>query len=116
MVQKAGEMMDIWLIVSLLALSGAVVLLVRSGLRVTFRSLAVLSATCALFLSLGWMAADQFTGNGIDGSILFHLEMGMKGAAFAEFQAQIIFGILALVALLAFGIGLYRAIPAKSPI
>ena len=55
----------------------------------------VLSA-CLLVFFIGYQAADYFTGNGIDDSVVFHLSYGLGGAGFAEYAGLIIasFGLL----------------------
>lgn len=100
-------------VLSLAALACATLLLARTGLGSWARLVAPLIVGCALMLTLGWLMADQFTGNGIDGSIFFHLEMGMTGAAYGEFSWQIALGALALAVVIADPVVLYRAIPSK---
>ena len=90
-----------------------IVLLIRSGLGVRARVLAVLTVGLALFLNLSWAMADQFTGNGIDESIFFHLEMGMKGAAYGEFRNQFVLGALAIIAVGAVSVAVYKSISTK---
>jgi phosphoglycerol transferase len=56
--------------------------------------------------STGYIASDYFTGNGIDESVIYHLDYGLKGAGFVEYIGLIggagIF--LLLGAAIAFGV------------
>lgn len=60
----------------------------------------IISITTTLFLatSLLFLAADYFTGNGIDHSVIFHLKFGLKGAGFGEYRSLIIMILLGLIA------------------
>lgn len=51
-----------------------------------------------LVLALAWWAADHFTGEGIDESVLFHLWIGLEGAGLGAYL-PVIAGVLAAVLL-----------------
>lgn len=65
------------------------------------RSVAVLHAAaivCFVVLSTLFLAADAFTGRGIDDSVLYHAAYGLDGAGFEEYAPQITAAALILVA------------------
>ena len=55
------------------------------------------AAFSAVFLLIGFYAADYFTGNGIDSAVIFHLRYGLHGAGFAEYSGLIVASFTALL-------------------
>lgn len=51
--------------------------------------------------SLTFLAADYFTGRGVDASVIYHLEYGLGGAGFGEYRGLIAALVVAAVGLLA---------------
>lgn len=67
-----------------------------------------------LVLALAWWAADHFTGEGIDESVLFHLWIGLEGAGLGAYL-PVIAGVLAAVLLCAAGAGLLWRLYTRRP-
>lgn len=86
-------------------------LLLRSGLGLAARLVAGVAVSLALLLTGAHIVADMLTGSGIDPSILFHLEVGIKGAAYGEFVVPIAIGSLAFAAALLAGASVFYFIP-----
>jgi len=65
------------------------------------RSVALLHAAailCFVVLTTLFLAADAFTGRGIDDSVLYHTAYGLAGAGFGEYALQIATAALVLMA------------------
>lgn len=93
---------DIQLSLSVMLLAGAVAMSLSSRRRRSPAHAAVaVGFTLVSALSACFLAADHFTGRGIDESVLYHVEYGLEGAGFSEYTSLTI-GVLALAAL---GIG-----------
>jgi phosphoglycerol transferase len=92
-----------------MALLGASTLLLLVGLSAAFlgkrnrAGAVVLGALVLVFflLASSFLAANQFTGHGIDQAVLYHMTYGLAGAGFAEYRTLII----AITLLVLVGIG-----------
>jgi phosphoglycerol transferase len=96
-----------WLIA--LALGLVIALLVLRRYRNSTPVQCGVAAFVVLFvvLSAMYLAADYFTGNGIDDSVLYHLGYGLSGAGFAEYSGIIVFSSTLIVAALLLARWLY---------
>jgi phosphoglycerol transferase len=85
------------------------------------RAVALLHAAaivCFIVLTTMFLAADAFTGRGIDESVLYHATYGLGGAGFGEYAPQIAAVVLVLAAgggaAVAFARSLLRSRPGKA--
>lgn len=100
------------MVVSLACMALAVGVLWRWGAGRWLKALA-LALMCALLLvSLFWLAANLLTGEGINYSVLYHLEAGMQGADFAAFAQEIALISALLLAVVLALVWLWRRVPA----
>lgn len=82
-----------------LALLGAGLAGAWVGRRSTYRALALGALVLLEFvLTTAFVVADEFTGNGVDESVLYHATVGIAGAGLSEYRT-LIGGSVALVAL-----------------
>jgi phosphoglycerol transferase len=102
--------------IAILLLAGALLLWGwRSRLSA---SLAAVSSLLFLLLLGFYLSADAFTGQGIDESVLFHLQVGFGGAGFAEHLSEIAIGVAMLLAALGAALLCFRvflALPSRRP-
>lgn len=71
----------------------------RFGIDGRSKPLVILLWVLSALLGLFYFISDRLSGNGIDESVLYHLQVGLKGAAVSEFYLEIIGGLLCVSAL-----------------
>ena len=74
-------------------------------------SLLIFSSIC---LNVAYAAADYFTANGIDSSVLYHLRYGLGGAGFSEYWGLITTTVFFVIAALALSVWIFTARANKS--
>src|SRR5690606_27859257 len=70
-------------------LISAMVALYLSGKSKRCGLISFVAAVAAVGMLIGYVAADFFTGEGINAAVLFHLRYGLHGAGFAEYARLI---------------------------
>ena len=80
--------MNPYLISSLLLTFLAVMLWVKASARPRGAVLAAVLFFLSLLLSGAYLVADSLSGAGIDESVMFHLQAGIKGTAYSAFYKQ----------------------------
>lgn len=97
-----------WFILLSVMLSGlAVMVSGRYASRRMPTALSLFSLVVVVFLSAFYIVADYFTGNGIEESVLYHLQTDMTGAGVKEYYWVIFFVFLALTSVMAFAVMLF---------
>lgn len=77
----------------------------RNGGGRVLRWVVAVAVMLVLLLAVFFLAADYFTGKGIDESVLYHMGYGLSGAGFGEYKALI--AASATCVLLSFGVAAY---------
>ncbi len=92
-----------WLLI--LAASLLLALVALQGLSNTRSARYTVSISVVVFTTLSamYLAANYFTANGIDDSVIYHLNYGLSGAGFAEYSGIIGFSMAFLVGALGLG-------------
>lgn len=91
--------------VSLFLLLGAMIALSLSGKSKRRSLISFAAAVVVASMLIAYVAADFFTGEGINAAVLFHIRYGLHGAGFAEYGGLIgvcVVVFMAVVAILAF--------------
>lgn len=93
----------------------AIALLFMHPERIRLIVLAALGAFLSGFLTLAYLAADYFTGNGITAAVIFHLLQGTEGAGLLEYPALLFALVTGGIALLLLTSQLIRRKHRRSP-
>jgi len=71
---------------SILFFGAAIILMAIQGSHKLVRVYASITGLLITVLSLTYLVSDYFTGNGIDESVIYHLQYGLDGAGFKEYS------------------------------
>ena len=73
------------MLLSILLFISAILLMVVSGSHKSARICSSITAVAITLLTLTYVTADYFTDNGIDESVVYHLQYGLQGTGFGEY-------------------------------
>lgn len=73
------------MLLSALLFTLALILMMVSGSHKSARICSSITAVTIILLTLTYVTADYFTDNGIDESVVYHLQYGLQGTGFGEY-------------------------------
>lgn len=102
-------MLNVWTLWASLGLSVAAILLSRFYVsRRSVLLVAIAGFLLTVLLSVGYWAADYFTGRGINEAVLYHIKVGMEGAGLGDYIWLIVASVVALAVALALAVAAWH--------
>lgn len=98
----------------LVAIAASILIAVRFGLSSRIKPFIFLLWVISALLALFYIISDRLSGNGIDESVLYHLQVGLGGASISEFYIEIIGGVLCLLFIVAGVTLFYRRMTSRT--